>query len=215
LNMANIARVNGFKPVKYLNGAPWNGQCRAYVIPAADGTATFVGDAVKFTGAGADITTGLATCVQAAASNQLLGVIVGIEPNGGTSLGGRYMTNGAVALDLPGHRLASTRRIVYVVDDPNVIFEVQEDGDTTPIPMADIGLNINIIVGAGSTTTGNSGMQLDSSSVATTNTLPITILAAVPREDNELITAGQANTRWLVKINSHQRVAVIGNLGVA
>lgn len=213
--MPNTARVNGFRPVKTLNGSPWNGQTRAYVIPAADATATFVGDLVKFTGAGLDITSGLATCVQAAASNQVLGVVVGFEPNNGTAAGGRYLSYGSTSLDLPGHRLASTRRIVYVCDDPNVIFEVQEDGLVTPVPMADIGLNINIIVGAGSTVTGASGMQLDSDTVAVTATLPITILGAVTREDNELVTLGQANTRWLVKINSHQRVAVIGNLGVA
>ena len=37
--MANTSRPNGFRPVKYLNGTPWNGAFRIYAIPAAEGTA--------------------------------------------------------------------------------------------------------------------------------------------------------------------------------
>jgi len=199
--MANTNKVNGFRPVRYLNGAPWNGQANKYVIPAGNGTATFIGDLVKADATGDDA--GYQTVVQAAASNAVLGVIVGMEVTPGS-------------LDTPQYRAASTRRVVWVADDPNLIFEAQEDGDTDPLETTDIGLNINVVVGAGSTVTGASGMQIDSDSAATTATLPLRLLGLVQRPDNEnvLSAGGQAYTRWEVKINNHQLGSSTGVAGV-
>lgn len=197
--MANEARVNGFKPVKYLNGAPYNGQCTMYSVAATDGTALFVGDLVKLDGT-ADVN-GIRGVVQAAASDACIGVVVGVVPS---------MT----ALDTPQYRAASTARYVLVADDPNIIFEAQEDGDTDPLEMVDAGLNVNFVVGAGSTTTGASGMQIDSNTEDTTATLPLKLIEPVQRPDNELVATGQANTRWLVKINNHQLGSHTGTAGV-
>ena len=197
--MANTSRVNGFRPVKYLNGAPWNGQVTRYSIPASDGTALFVGDLVKAS-ATAD-SEGVRGVIQAAASDAVLGVVVGFESS---------MTN----LDTPQYRVASTLRYALVVDDPNVIFEAQEDGDTDPLEMVDAGLNVNFVVGSGSTTTGASGMQIDSNTEAVGATLPLKLLEPVKRPDNELVAAGQAFTRWLVKINNHQLGSSTGTAGV-
>ena len=44
--MANPDRPSGFVPVQYLNGSPWSGQTRLYSIPAAYGTALYIGDDV-------------------------------------------------------------------------------------------------------------------------------------------------------------------------
>lgn len=199
--MANTNKVNGFRPVRYLNGAPWNGQANKYVIPAGNGTATFIGDLVKADATGDDA--GYQTVVQAAASNAVLGVIVGMEVTPGS-------------LDTPQYRAASTRRVVWVADDPNLIFEAQEDGDTDPLETTDIGLNINVVVGAGSTVTGASGMQIDSDTAATTATLPLRLMGLVQRPDNEnvLSAGGQAYTRWEVKINNHQLGSSTGVAGV-
>lgn len=198
--MANTARVNGFRPVKYLNGAAWNGQVTRYSIPAGDGTATFVGDLVKLSGTADG--EGVRGVIQAAASDPVIGVIVGFEYD---------PTN----LNTPQYRAGSTLRYALVVDDPNVIFEAQEDGDTDPLEMADAGLNVNFVVGAGSTTTGASGMQIDSNTEAVSATLPLKLIEPVKRPDNELVSAGQANTRWLVKINNHQLASHTGTAGVA
>ena len=197
--MANTSRVNGFRPVKYLNGAPWNGQVTRYSIPASDGTALFVGDLVKAS-ATAD-SEGVRGVIQAAASDAVLGVVVGFESS---------MTS----LDTPQYRVASTLRYALVVDDPNVIFEAQEDGATDPLEMVDAGLNVDFVVGAGSTTTGASGMQIDSNTEAVTATLPLKLIGPAKRPDNELVAAGQAYTRWLVKINNHQLGSHTGTAGV-
>jgi hypothetical protein len=80
---------------------------------------------------------------------------------------------------------------------------MQEDGAGDPLEIADIGQNVDIINGGGSTTTGLSGMEIDSSTHATTNTLPLRLLGLVDRPDNEYVSGGQANTRWLVTPANH------------
>jgi hypothetical protein len=199
--MANTNRVNGFRPVKHLNGAPYNGMFNKYVVAAADATAIYVGDLVKTDGAG-DLVTGLPTVTRAAATNVVRGVVVGFEPD-------------PTALNVPLYRAASTRRIVYVADNPDLIFEAQEDGDTTPIAVASIGLNASMIsTSGGDTITGSSGMQIDSTSASTTATLELKLLGTVPRADNEVITAGQAYTRWHVLLNAHELKPGTGSAGV-
>ena len=44
--MANVSRVNGFKPVKHFSGAPYNGQCNAYEVSVSETVPVFVGDLV-------------------------------------------------------------------------------------------------------------------------------------------------------------------------
>lgn len=200
--MANTNRVNGFRPVKHLNGAPYNGQFNKYVVVAADTTAIYVGDLVKTDGAG-DLTTGMPTVTRSTAGAVARGVVVGFE------------VDPTAVLDLPIRRAASTRRIVYVADAPDLIFEAQEDGDTTPIAVASIGLNASMIsTSGGDAVTGASGMQIDSSTASTTATLELKLLGVVPRADNELITAGQAYTRWYVMINAHELKSGTGSAGV-
>src|SRR4051812_46201220 len=149
--MANTSRVNGARPVKYLNGAAWNGQANLYFIPSGDGTATFIGDFVKMDGTGDPSGSGgsgfgVPSCIQAAATNALVGAIVGFLP---------IQTN----LNTSQHRLASTGRYCWVVDDPMVIFEIQTSNGTPAV--GDVNSNVNIAVAAGSTTTGQSGMTAD------------------------------------------------------
>ena len=199
--MANVSRVNGFRPLKYLNGAPWNGAATRYYVDAADGTALFVGDLVKLSGAGTTTYGGIRSVVQATAGAAVVGAVVGIAPD---------FSN----LNAAPYRVASTNRYVFVADDPNLLFEAQEDGDTTPIAMASTGLNADFIVGSGSTSTGQSGMQIDSSTVAATATLPLKLMEPVQRANNELTTSGQAYTRWVVKLNNHQLGSSTGTAGV-
>ena len=73
--MANTDAPRGFSPVKHRSGLPWNGSCTRYVIPASDGTATFVGDAVKLAGT-SDSTGKVPGVVQAAQGNRVVGVVV-------------------------------------------------------------------------------------------------------------------------------------------
>lgn len=192
--MANADTPFGLRPVRYLSGAPWNGQVRPYLIPSSDATAVFIGDPVKLAGsagtAGQKVdglpAGGLATVIQAAAGDPIIGVVVGFEP----------IKTSLETL----HRAASTARIAYVADDPNVIFEIQEVSGGTALTADEVGLNANFVVAAGSTTTGLSGVELNNATEATTATLNLRILGLVQREDN---TYGE-HAKYEVLVNNHQ-----------
>jgi hypothetical protein len=197
--MANNDTPFGLRPVRHRNGAAYNGAVNAYYVPASYGTALFVGDPVIKTGTAntagvsapgaGSFTAGTLPEVNKAAAgdnNAITGVIVGFAPD----------PNGLERTYNP----ASTERVVYVCDDPDVIFEIQADG---AIAATQVGLNaVLIYTNAGSTTSGLSGAELD-----TTVDVPaadasnqMTIQRVVNREDNE---AGTAFTKVEVKINNH------------
>lgn len=193
--MANTDRPNGAIPVRHLDGSPYNGQVNEYVHLASDGTGIFIGDFVKLTGTfGADADgEQLPVVAQAAAGNAVVGVCVGVKPV--TSASTTYCE-------------ASTLRTIYVADNPSLIFEIQEDSDGGALVAGDAGENADIIVAAGSTTTGRSGMEIDSStSAAAAATLRLHRL--VKRPDNEL--GNQA--RWEVIIGEHQLMQATAQIG--
>jgi hypothetical protein len=83
---------------------------------------------------------------------------------------------------------------------PDVICEIQEDSVGGALAAVDVGLNADIIYTvAGSTTSGRSGMELDSSDKKT-GTAQLRILRLVPREDNAI---GDYAV-WEVLINEHE-----------
>lgn len=194
--MANVSRVNGFRPSRYLNGAPYNGAVTRYFVTAADATAIGIGDLVVLDG-GSDAK-GVRSVTRAAANGVCVGPVVGvaIDP-----------TN----LNTPQYRAASTARYVFVCDDPNILMECQEDAVGGALASNSVGLNANFIVAAASTVTGQSGMQLDSNTADTTNTLPLRIVEFIQREDNEVAVA---NAKVLVGFNTHQFKANTGSTGV-
>ena len=201
--MANVDRPNGLVPVKMLSGAPWNGQFNTYVVDVDDNTALFIGDPVKQADTGSDSagesvygrdTEGMMHVVQGTAGAQILGVIVGFSPNQDNLM--------------QRHRPIDQTRLVYVVDDPNVVFEIQEVSGGTPLAAADVGLNASIVVGSGNTTTGLSGVELNNATEHT-NVLELRILGLSPRPDNAI---GE-HAKWLVSINMHQLNSV-GTAGV-
>jgi hypothetical protein len=196
--MANTSRVNGFRPVKHLNGSPYNGQFNLYTLLAADATATFVGDLVKLSGT-ADASGAYASIAQAAAGNAVIGAVIGFVPD--------YSN-----LNSPGqYRLASTLRFAMVADSPDLIFECESDNGGAALAITDVGRVADVLVGAGSTSTGQSGMQLDSSTAATnTATFPLRIMGFSPRVDNEIGNFAKV----LVMINAHQLTSGAGIAGI-
>jgi len=188
--MSNIDRAGGFKPVRHLNGNPWNGKARWYYIPSGDGTALFKGDAVK-SGGSSDASGKYATVTQAAASNTIRGVVIGFgdQPNVAIDTTNLYRT----------YRPASTAMYCLVVDDPDVIFEIQEDNDSNDMDADMVGLSTDIVVGSGNTTSGLSAMELDSSDTATAAG-QCKILGVSNKEDNALGTY----CKWDVLIIEHE-----------
>lgn len=91
-----------------------------------------------------------------------------------------------------------------VADSPQQEFIIQEDGDTESTVAASIGLNANMIAThAGSTVTGLSGQELDSSSKAATATLDLRIVDIHPEDSISAAGAAGNHARFIVRINAH------------
>ncbi len=191
--MANPDKAGGLVPVGYLSGAKYGGAARSYAIAAADANAFAVGDPVVIAGDADADGVPTVTLATAGTGNQILGSIV--SGAGGLKYGQPY----GVPADSPLVIPATKTRIYYVLvaDDPNLIFEIQEDGVGGTIAAASVGLNANLIAGA------NNGFistwELDSSTVAAGATLQVKLLRAQQRRDNAL----GSECKWLVKINHH------------
>lgn len=183
--MANADIVKGLSPAYHQDGSPYNGQVMEFHVPSSDATAIFVGDPVKLAGsADAD---GIPDVAQAAVGNVVVGVMVG---------------RARVTRDDEIYRPASTEAYIFVATDPDIVYEVQEDSVGGALAATNVGQNASFIVGTGSTTTGLSGVELDSSTAATTSTLDLQIVRLVRRADNEIGTNG----KWYVRLNNHQYV---------
>lgn len=197
--MANADRPMGLSPVKHITGAPYNGQANLYVIAAAETTAFAIGDPVACSSvsAGGD-SKGRPRIKLGVAGAALRGVIVGIFDN--ESLNKIDNLNSLV------RPAAAQSKDWYalVVDDPEVVFEVQEVSGGVALTAAAAGLNANLIAGTNNGYT--SGWELNNVGADTESTLQVKILGLVQRADNEI---GQ-HAKWLVKINNHEFSAGTG-----
>lgn len=184
--MANADTPFGLRPVSSVSGEPYSGAARLYSTATGDATAIYVGDPVKLSGTSQTINGRVYSDVdQAATGDVVVGVVVGVIPDTRDSL---------------VYRAASTQRLLLVADNPNLLFEIQEVSGGTALAANDIGLNADFVVAAGSTVTGQSGVELNNATEATTNTLDLHIVGLVNREDNAI---GE-HAKYLVRINRHQ-----------
>lgn len=185
--MANTNAAFGGKLVGSLLGAPINGMANTYTAPASYATDIFIGDPVVVTGARSSGYQNV-NVATAGATNQITGFVVGFIP-----------TPGIISL---GYGAASTLRYVLVADNPEAVFELQEDAVGGAIAEASIGLNINLVSGSGSTFTKKSGWMIDSSSAGSDATYQMIIRDIVTRVDNESATA---YAKYICSINLHTR----------
>lgn len=94
-----------------------------------------------------------------------------------------------------------------IADSPDQLYLAQEDGDTSSLAAADIGLNVDAIGTTGDTNTGLSYMEIDSSSKNTTNSLALKLVGIHPDDTIASGAAAGGHARFIVKINS----AYMGN----
>lgn len=192
--MASV--LAGFRPVKHLTGAPYSGQVNRYMISASDSAATNVGDLVQLSDNDALVDAvgfGVYPAVERIGSGTavpIVGVIVGFEPDYSNLNTGNY-------------RAASTRRVVLVADSPDLILAAPQDAVGGVVAAASVGLNVAINLGTAATTAPwASGMSVDSSTVATTSTLPLQVVGVTAAPDND-VTSTARPAEVLVRINTH------------
>lgn len=201
--MANTNAPFGFRPIRYKNGAPYNGAGRLYHVASGNADNIFIGDPVKITGtsntsrvAGFEAGT-LAGIEQADAGDNLpVGIVLARY---------HYTENNLDQSYLP----ASTEGILFVADSPDLIFEIQ--GDATVFAATDIGLNADFEAGSGgSTANGLSSYALDGATKASTAALNCKILAFASNVDNEV----GAYARFEVLLNQHLLASAQSTTGV-
>lgn len=202
--MANVDSPFGLRPIRHQSGAPYNGAANPYYIAATYGTALYIGDPVIKVAAGSntaavsaaglgDFPIGSLPNIEkatAGATNRVTGVIVGFAPNP-DNLTQHYNP-------------ASNERVALVCDDPDVIFEIQADG---AIPAASMGLNaVFIYTHSGDTSTGLSGVELDTTSTApgADATYQMLILRAVNRSD---VDTTITHAKVEVKLSNHTQAS--------
>lgn len=188
--MANIDKAFGLRPQGNLSAT---GAQKQYGYQIADNQsgAIYQGDLVT-------IVNGYVVKFLPATHSAALGVFNGcnyVDPSTGKPTwknfypGSVNITTGTIQCD--------------VLDDPNQLFLIQADED---IEQADIGKNADVVGTGGSTTTGQSSMELDSSTIADTAALNLKIVGLWNAPGNELGDFAVV----VVKINEH----LYGSTGV-
>ena len=195
--MANIDAAFGLRPIAKVGSAPGGTTgTTKYSIADNQGTAIFTGDPVKFKNDG--------TVEAGTAGDPSCGVFMGCFYTDPSTSKPTFRNFFPASLS-PGDAIA------FVADDPDQLFIIQQDSVANNIVAADLNLNADFVAGAGSTTTGMSKYEVDSSSKNTTATLNLKVLDFYSAPSNDT-TAN--NSVLVVKINNHQLGSHTGTTGV-
>ena len=159
--MSATAAPFGLRPVGNLGGT-YNSSFRQYPILSTESTRICFGDVVKLTDAGSTTTIQKDTGTTSATP---IGIFMGC----------RYtdISTGQTQFSQIWSGTAHTNGMVYVADDPNILFEIQADGTVND---DDIAANAALVQGTSNATLGISRVSLDISTAANTAALPIRIV---------------------------------------
>lgn len=189
--MPNPNSPRGLIPYAYSEGGMYNGAVTTYYVPAGNATALFIGDPVVGLTNSSDgngiPAVGIAT---AGGGTSILGSIQGVSNNAG----GNVIP---VLQNQPVYLPAGQAAYVYVADDPDLLFWIQENG---AMVSGAGGRNADLVAGTGNTITGYSGWQLNSSTLNTTATLQMRIRRMLAEPADNMIGT---NAKWLCRINLH------------
>ncbi len=157
--MANVNAPFGMRPVRYLDGRPYNGAVDYYFATGATGVIrpgdpvieSSSANSLEFQGYGPGT---LPTCTVGldGDNDTLTGVCVSVMP---------------VTRDSLIYRETSTDRIIAVARGPDLVFEVQADAGGTALAVTDVGLHA--VLKAGTTSTLRSDWTLDTGTAPADN----------------------------------------------
>lgn len=201
--MANTSSIRGLRPIKHLNGSPYNGQANVYYVASA-ADEILVGDMLKLGGT-ADAN-GIPTA-DLATTEVPIGVVVAILGNKYSPVGN--LTTGSVVADLPAAAqiAASGAGYVLVADSPDLVMEVETSNGT--LAVTNVGQNASVANGARTSATVISPLTLDVATANTTSTLNLRILGFSRKVGNEVGASAKVD----VMFNVHQFGAV-GTTGI-
>jgi hypothetical protein len=189
--MANVDKAYGLRPMGNLSAT---GAQKQYGYNIADNQsgAIFQGDLVT-------LVAGFLVKYDSTLHSAAVGVFNGCnytDPTSGKPTWSNYY---------PGSvNITSGQIIAEVMDDPSQLFIIQASAGFV---QANIGLNANILYGAGSVVNGNSATELASATIANDADLVLKIVGLYNTPNNNFGT----NAQVVVKINQH----LYGSTGVA
>ena len=189
--MASSATPYGFKAVNLIGGQPYAGSTRQIKIASGYDTNIFNGSVVSIVAGG---TIEIVTTNGDNSTGFPAGTI-------GVFVGCTYTDPSTSQITFrqswPANTVAADAK-AYIVDDPDVVFQVQADGAVT---QADLGQNVKLAAvqstSTGDTTTGNSTSAV-SATTASTSGFAFRIVDFV---DGPESSVGDAFTDLLVKFN--------------
>ena len=186
----------GLQALNRVDGLPYAGAVRLIPIASTYNTPIYDGDIVRVAAGGTIQKSTVTVDATTAAANNTVGVFVGVQyvNSQGQTVQAQYY---------PGNT-AATSAVAYVIDDPLAAFRVAvtlANSAMSTVNQSIVGTNMAIVQGAGSNTTGNSGLSV----VATTAegnaaALPVRVIAVIP----DTAANATAFTEVLVKFNNHQ-----------
>ena len=191
--MSNDTGAFGLKPIRMLDGSPWNGAVVKCYISAAYGTALYIGTPViksptlaEYHASGSYTSVNIVAAVD---GGVYWGVIVGFEANP-DNLSTTYSP-------------ALTEGWAYVATGNRVVFAGRGDGAGTPTTAFVNNNAAMVATAAGSTATGLSGWHIGESTFTTVVTLPLQVIGKQNVENNEL----GDNAIWEVVLNTSELLA--------
>lgn len=185
--MSNVASPYGLKTVSLIGGQPYAGSVREVKLSTNNTAGLFAGDVIQLTSAGNP--QALAATITTGTTAGVIGVMTGcrfVNPATKQSLWSQFVPANAIT---SGY----TDVYVFVADDPDLVMQVQGSaafGSLTNGAAGAVGKNAALgNFSAGSTTTGNSGVNLvvgtNGASLANTATLAVRIIGVVPGTETD------------------------------
>lgn len=211
--MASVSSPYGLKPINLIGGQPYAGSFREFKLSTNNSAAIFNGDVIQLTSAGnpqAITATPTAIKIPATSADATAGIV-------GVCVGVRYVTPAQqsqqqYAQYLPVNAITGGYTDVWirVVDDPDALFQIQGSaafGSLTNGAYGAIGKNAALgNFSAGSTSTGNSGVNLvvgtNGASLAATSTLAMRIVDVVAGTTSD--TYPELIVKFNVGVHSYQ-----------
>ena len=190
----------GLRPVSGLSGGYQSGGFNEYPIVDGETDNMFTGDFMMREDSGYVTRLNGADGISPTTTDDTtvtIGVAVGfryVDANGTPTWSAMYTGNAS-----------NTKAFAMVADDPQQLFMVEADGAGASTDQADMGMNVPAIAFAAAsanTTSGLSGMQIDSSAAAVTAALGLRLIAIVQDGANEY-RSGTQTSNVIVKIQQN------------
>jgi hypothetical protein len=186
-----IDKPYGLQPINRVDGMPYAGAVRSYGIASNYNTAIFNGDLVQI------VTGGTIEKFTGTDAGFPVGVFVGVEFTNAQKqrLNGQYYAGTSMA-----------DAVAKVVVDSQACYKVAvttDAGVMSTASLASIGSNMELVQGAGNTTTGNSGVSVEAGTEAVTSTFVVRVVDVVPA--TAYVSGGNVvYPELIVKINQTQ-----------